>query len=654
MTTQRIISISPIILIILGCAISILLLIACIHFCIADTKLVNIRLRIMTIISLMFELILIILYYISSNDISNINEWISMIPYYLRYLNMFIITIIAYYLIKCPELGTKTTNNLSKFTFNKLINYFWLFVSIMHILWISNCILFTIIDNNNSNTFQISYFFGLYIYILLGIINIFIISFKLKEQITKSLLKLNNMNHSKFENYVYDNNDDNDNSNNDNKTKNTNIEIDKIMQLNNTKYKLNLMMMLLICYILFIIFSFYYKISNLLNSNSDNIIINTFIIDYITIIILYIFITGYNWVSFRNISCIKCMNCIKYMKFRKIQKQRSLSLNIKSNSMIINIKQLKEGNNKRTLKPTDSIISYTEQDKAELSKTHLNIDLKNINSRGEIIGKRGTKKPTKIRRNNYESNIDIKLELNDLGSITELDDAASNFDDGIDDGISIISGATYENTLKMEHFIEDVLEQMSFTETTKNNISPINTIVFEFSDVLCTQIEKLNGKTHIFLSEKSLKQKQLYFGGEERLEMITNWLYQLKQNNSNSNYDLKFFINTEQETKTIIQLLKDVNFLQHFVSRNENNPNKLISHIIGWDHKISQQTDRRKHLILLELLQFLHRSHCQLLYVSHDKDIIQHLDNIQICKTYLCKRKGLTQTDLDIIQEMFF
>ena len=94
--------------------------------------------------------------------------------------------------------------------------------------------------------------------------------------------------------------------------------------------------------------------------------------------------------------------------------------------------------------------------------------------------------------------------------------------------------------------------------------------------------------------------------------------------------------------------------LNHFVSRNADNPNKLVSHIIGWDHKISKDTDRRKHLVLLELLQFLHRSHCELLYISYDKETIQHLENIQICRTYLCERKGLTQKDLDNIKEMFF
>eukprot|EP00486_Rosalina_sp_Unknown_P013568 CAMPEP_0201585764 /NCGR_PEP_ID=MMETSP0190_2-20130828/125340_1 /ASSEMBLY_ACC=CAM_ASM_000263 /TAXON_ID=37353 /ORGANISM="Rosalina sp." /LENGTH=228 /DNA_ID=CAMNT_0048032327 /DNA_START=1117 /DNA_END=1800 /DNA_ORIENTATION=+ len=181
---------------------------------------------------------------------------------------------------------------------------------------------------------------------------------------------------------------------------------------------------------------------------------------------------------------------------------------------------------KMNLKNNDSIVSYTEQDRAELSRAHLNIDLKNINSKGEIIGKRGAKKPTKMaskqkgfaKRNSYNYEAQVKLELDDFASITELDDGASY----MDDATSMLSGATYEDTLKMEHFVDDVLDQMSFTETTKV-ASPINTIVFEFGNVLCTQIDKLSGKSHSYLSTKDLVHKQLYFGGEERLEMLTYW-----------------------------------------------------------------------------------------------------------------------------------
>jgi len=294
--------------------------------------------------------------------------------------------------------------------------------------------------------------------------------------------------------------------------------------------------------------------------------------------------------------------------------------------------------------------------RAELSKTHLNTSLKNINSKGEIMGKRGAKKPLKLKDRKYTPSYNddgydtnIKLELNDLASITTIDEDNTRYD-GYDaqDGLSLYSQTT-NNTIKLEHFVEDVLETMSITETNKQ---PINTIVFEFGDVICTQIDKLSNMGPTSLNSKSLIHKQLFFGGAERIEMLNYWLDDLKQNNQKN--DLKYFINTEQETKLIISLLKDVDLLRPFVSRNIDNPNKLISHIIGWDHKISKDTDRRKHLILLELLQFLHRSHCELLYISHDREIVQHLNNIQICKTYLCDRKGLTQNDLDTIQAMYF
>ena len=625
-------TVGPIALISIGIVIVILLFIACVHFCLADSKLGNIRLRIIMIISLVFELLLIITYYISSIN-TDTNKWLHYFPNIFRYLNMVMITIIAYYLVKCPNIGM----NQSKFV--SVVNHFWLFVSAIHLLWILNCMLFTIFDDQNSNIWQRNYFFGLSIYLLFGIMQIFIISFKLKEQITESLLKLDRMNHSKYEDYVYDDDDDDDNAilspkcNNDANTpetptsddnkseksdakismptsqdgvlsdhqqqnrtisaltsKDINTTLDKIVQLNSTKSKVNMSLCFISLFFIFIVFSFYWEISNF------SAMIDSFILNYITVIILYTFITGYNWVSFKNVS-VDSLKC-------KLQKSPSLSLKLKSNSMVIsnifrkgqsspamikspaqndndndndndNVEHrtsftttLKEdtttermvgisnsngynGNRKLKVelsKQNDSIVSYTEQERAELSRTHLNVDLKNINSRGEIIGKRGVAKPKKVTRRRFSSreyDSNTKLDLNNLSSITELETESI-----MDDGASMLSGTEYENTAKMENFVDDVLDQMSFTDTAK--ITPINTIVFEFGNVLCTQIEKLNGKTQLFLSSKDLLHKQLYFGGEERIETLKNWLYDLKKINANN--DLKFFVNTEQETKVIIQL----------------------------------------------------------------------------------------------------
>ena len=675
-------------------------------------------------LSLIFELLLIATEY--GSTVFDVTEWVLFLLYFIRYLNMFIMSMIAYYLIRCPKLDTD--DKLSFF-----INYFWGFMCIFHIIWICICIIINLIIDpfKNALFYQNIYFYGLYVYIIIGMIVILIILIKIKQKTQKALAKLDDMGHANYSDYVYSDNDDDQpddeqNNNNNNTAPITKQNTDdghltvtvhtepnkmikevsndmtstfaKIAQLTDTKYKVNIAISLLILLFFVMIFLIHWNIvDNLKNPNNNYTQIS--LQNCIIIILIYIVLTIYNWVSLKNISINSCIFC-------PIKRQQSLSvvnqLNIKSNSVGLDTnkanismsrreksngiiadnraidktppkkrvsfaiteharKKEPNGTTRLDRKPsgtndrldfrnTDSIVSYTDVTRAELSRTHLNTSLVNINSRGEILGKRGAKKPVKLKDrkytpSSYDHDVNIKLELNDFASLT--DNTRYDGDDAAD-ALSLYSQTT-NNTLKLEHFVEDVLDTMSMTET---NQQPINTIVFEFGDVICTQINKLSNMGPTALNQKSLIHKQLFFGGGERIKMINYWLDDLKQ--SDKKNDLKYFINTEQETKLVISLLKDVDLLKPFVSRNIDNPNKLISHIIGWDHKISKDTDRRKHLILLELLQFLHRSHCELLYVSHDKEIVQHLNNIQICKTYLCEQKGLTQNDLDTIQGMYF
>ena len=104
----------------------------------------------------------------------------------------------------------------------------------------------------------------------------------------------------------------------------------------------------------------------------------------------------------------------------------------------------------------------------------------------------------------------------------------------------------------------------------------------------------------------------------------------------------------------IIRLLQDVDLLKYFLSKNPNYPTKLISHIIGWDHNVTKESENKKHLILLNLLRILKKSHDEMLYIGNDKDIIEHLKSIKICKTYLSKTNGLTKNALQDIQRTHF
>ena len=50
----------------------------------------------------------------------------------------------------------------------------------------------------------------------------------------------------------------------------------------------------------------------------------------------------------------------------------------------------------------------------------------------------------------------------------------------------------------------------------------------------------------------------------------------------------------------------------------------------------------------------LNRDHDSVLYIGHDKDTIEHLNNISICHTYWVKTTGMIDNDLNAIKENFF
>eukprot|EP00484_Ammonia_sp_Unknown_P029685 CAMPEP_0197048038 /NCGR_PEP_ID=MMETSP1384-20130603/23444_1 /TAXON_ID=29189 /ORGANISM="Ammonia sp." /LENGTH=615 /DNA_ID=CAMNT_0042480083 /DNA_START=192 /DNA_END=2039 /DNA_ORIENTATION=- len=299
----------------------------------------------------------------------------------------------------------------------------------------------------------------------------------------------------------------------------------------------------------------------------------------------------------------------------------------------------------------NSVVSYTDMTVVKLPKDMLHVDLSNLDSHGEVVGKRGKSKPSRQRKDapttsKHAQTIEIyrkrhskaadSLNLNDRHSVSVLDMQ--------NDDMSRNTMTANHHSLQIDEFLEDVLDVIE--------APPITVIVFEFADVLCTQIEKVKGELQKdqYLQSKQLVQKQLYFGGAQRVEFMAQWLKELKRDNK----DLRCFVNTEQESQSIAKLMQDVGLLAYFVSRNANNPNRLISHVIGHDHKISRQSEWKKHLVLLELMQFLNTSHECMLYVGNDTHVIEHLNKIQICQTYHVAAKGLTEMDLDVIKRNYF
>ena len=80
---------------------------------------------------------------------------------------------------------------------------------------------------------------------------------------------------------------------------------------------------------------------------------------------------------------------------------------------------------------------------------------------------------------------------------------------------------------------------------------------------------------------------------------------------------------------------------------------KRLSHVIGCDHKLWEDANGKKHLLILRLMNFLKFNHENVLYISHDKEEIEHAKLISLCQTYYVKTNGLIERDLDEIANIF-
>ena len=332
---------------------------------------------------------------------------------------------------------------------------------------------------------------------------------------------------------------------------------------------------------------------------------------------------------------------------------------------------LKSPNTQSHLELADhrTLVSYTEfhDNKMELSQVQLSLN--KINSHGQVIGRRGAAKPNKMKK---QSSIERKFDKNAFtivdytnakGGATEqkltFQRNITDFNDDRESNVlrptDTATATQHTSTANTAMALEDMLETMSMSDV---DTTPITTVVFDFENVLCTKqgTEKLNGKLENFMQTLNLIQKELCFGGKDRLNIITKFLKDIHQFNGVGNelLNVKCFIISNESSKMIVKLLKDVNLLKYFVSQNPMNPNKFLSHVIGYDHKIAKESNGKKHLILLKLLQFLQRSHSEILYISHDKEIIEHLTTIRLCKTYLVETEGIKKSDFEEIQETCF
>jgi len=302
-----------------------------------------------------------------------------------------------------------------------------------------------------------------------------------------------------------------------------------------------------------------------------------------------------------------------------------------------------------------TLVSYTQYaSESKLALSPLQTALNRVNSDGKLVGKRGAPKPRKLkdrRQKVAKSNQRLTIPtLNDAPFRTQMTELK-------------LSGQKSDHRRKVTEFDEKHLGQtqhsMTNTEEWVDGVlhrmeSTVNTVVFELDKVICTNIDALSTiETEPDLTTLTHLRKQLCFGGESRIESLKDFLWEIHKSNTTETLDqnIKCFIISKKSSRLILRLLKDVGLLSYFVSASPSNPKKLISHIIGADHIISKESEGRTHLILLQLMQSLDRSHDEMLYVGNDRNGVDHLKRIKICRTDWCETRGLTQNAMNEILE---
>ena len=253
--------------------------------------------------------------------------------------------------------------------------------------------------------------------------------------------------------------------------------------------------------------------------------------------------------------------------------------------------------------------------------------LSQINSHGQMIGHRGMAKPHKTQTNHNQDRL--------------ITVAESYGDSPTTKPLNVLSDA-------LPHTVSD-FRQMSISQPGSDEAERVTLMVFALQNVVCTDTTHIHNKTEAYVSSMSTTQRQLCFGGQERIAQLQCFLQKVRKEHS-----MQCMIVTQESTKTVLRLLQECTLLRHFVSRSSQNAGKVVSHVIGWDDALAKKAQHKMHLILLQLLQSASRAHAELLFVTHDKEQVEHLESIGACKTYLCKAKGMTLSDIDEIQKLYF
>lgn len=222
---------------------------------------------------------------------------------------------------------------------------------------------------------------------------------------------------------------------------------------------------------------------------------------------------------------------------------------------------------------------------------------------------------------------------------------------------------------------------MNNNSTNLDNIETkpqISLVIFELNNVILTNASKYEFVTNVkILREVDNDTIALSMGGYDRVlsmkenfsklninkksvvidpgtpaRTMTNRNKQHGQDEKDNNV-MAFVSARDLNTKVAFGILKRMKLHSYFITKTEKmGGSRYLTHVIGNQHSLRNGL-MYEYILILKLLYVLKVEHEKTLYIGHDKEVIDHLININACHTYHVQTKGVTNDDFEKIHKMY-
>ena len=117
---------------------------------------------------------------------------------------------------------------------------------------------------------------------------------------------------------------------------------------------------------------------------------------------------------------------------------------------------------------------------------------------------------------------------------------------------------------------------------------------------------------------------------------------------------LCFLLSNEFDTEMMYEIIRRCKLAEYFQTRVKRK--HYMCHVIGKNHflkKMEHTENEREYLTILKIMHILERRNESVLYIGHNKELIEHLAQINACHTYYVKTPGMTIYDMQFIAKKF-